>query len=221
MKILVAEDTRDLNRNITLLLQHEKYVVDSAFDGIEALEYLKKDSYDCVILDIMMPGMDGLSVLREIRQRHVMTPVLLLTAKAEVEDRVAGLDAGADDYLPKPFAFKELMARVRALIRRLPSHPETNLVMGDIKLDTENHSLSATNSVGLSNKEYELMVVLISNSDIQLSTKYLIEHVWKSEEGTQEDTVWLYISYLKRKLSMINSAVTISGTKGGSFQLQV
>ena len=222
MKILLAEDTRDLNRNITLLLNIDCYEVESVFDGVEAMECLKKDSYDCIILDIMMPGMDGLSVLKELRGRHIMTPVLLLTAKAEVDDRVTGLDCGADDYLPKPFASKELLARVRALIRRKPVFAAEDLQAWDIVLNTGTFSLSSTisaNSVRLSLKEFGVMRLLMSNEDISLSTEYLLEHIWKNEPDAQADTVWLYISYLKRKLLLINSTVTISGQKGGSFRL--
>ena len=219
MKILLAEDTRDLNRNITMLLQHEKYDVDSAFDGAEALEFLKNDSYDCIILDIMMPRVDGLTALAELRRRHILTPVLLLTAKAEVDDRVAGLDAGADDYLPKPFAMKELLARVRALMRRQPAYSPEKVQRGDVILDPATFSLTSSNTVRLSNKEFETMMLLMSNSDIGLSTEYLLEHVWRTEPEAESDTVWLYISYLRRKLSMVNSAVTIEGERGGSFQI--
>ena len=219
MKILLAEDTKDLNRSVTFLFQHENYEVDSAFDGAEALEYLKQDSYDCIVLDIMMPKVDGLGVLAELRRRHILTPVLLLTAKAEIDDRVAGLDAGADDYLPKPFSSKELLARIRALVRRQDACRFEELRVGDILLDAGRSALSSLNSVRLSNKEFDLMTLLMSNNDIALSTEYLLEHVWKNEDGAQADTVWLYVSYLKRKLRMINSAYTISGEKGGSFRL--
>lgn len=219
MKILLAEDTKDLNRNITLLLRHENYEVDSALDGAEALDYLKNDSYDCIVLDIMMPKVDGLTVLSELRSRHILTPVLLLTAKAEIEDRVTGLDAGADDYLSKPFAMKELLARIRALIRRQPAYTAEKKSFGDISLDTGNFSLTAANSVRLSNREFETMLFLMSNTDIDLSTEYLLEHVWRNEPDAHEDTIWLYISYLKRKLAMINSTVTITGEKGGAFRL--
>ena len=219
MKILLAEDTRDLNRNISFLLENQGYEVDSTFDGEEALERLKNDSYDCIILDIMMPKLDGLSVLKELRQRHILTPVLLLTAKAEIEDRVCGLDSGADDYLPKPFASKELLARVRALIRRQPMIANEKLTFADIVLDSGKASLSTISSVRLSNKEFELATILMRNSDIELSTKYLLEHIWNGEADAQEDTVWLYISFLKNKLRMIGSSTTISGEKGGSFRL--
>ena len=219
MKLLLAEDTRDLNRSVTVLFQMQGYDVDSAFDGEQALEFLKNDSYDCVVLDIMMPKVDGYGVLSEMRRRHISTPVLLLTAKAEIEDRVTGLDAGADDYLPKPFASKELLARIRALTRRRQMDDFTELRVGNIVLDAGKYTLSSSNSVRLSNKEFDLMTLLMSNTDIALSTDYLLDHVWKQDENAQEDTVWLYISYLKRKLQAIGSSCTIEGSKGGSFQL--
>lgn len=219
MKLLLAEDTRDVNRAITVLLKHEKYEIDVAYDGEEALEYLKTNGYDCIILDIMMPKIDGLTVLKELRQRHILTPVLLLTAKAEIEDRVFGLDAGADDYLPKPFDSKELLARVRTLIRRQPTYSAKEFRVGDIVLDTGKFSLSSVNSVSLSNKEFELMFLLMSNTDIELSTSFILEHIWKNEPEAQQDTVWLYISYLRRKLSLINSEMTISSDIGCRFRL--
>ena len=144
MKILIAEDTKDLNRNITFMLEYSGYEVTSAFDGAEALEYVKKDSFDCIILDIMMPRTDGITALKEIRRRHILTPVMLLTAKSEIEDRVEGLDAGADDYLPKPFAAKELLARVRALTRRHPLMLHEQLTFGNVTLDTSKASLTAS-----------------------------------------------------------------------------
>ena len=219
MKILIAEDTKDLNRNITFMLEYSGYEVTSAFDGAEALEYVKKDSFDCIILDIMMPRTDGITALKEIRRRHILTPVMLLTAKSEIEDRVEGLDAGADDYLPKPFAAKELLARVRALTRRHPLMLHEQLTFGNVTLDTSKASLTASSTVRLSNKEFEVMLLLMTNSDIELSTQYFIEHVWKNEPGAQQDTVWLYISYIRQKLFLIGSDVTVAGEKGGSFRL--
>ncbi|MCR4615744.1 MAG: response regulator transcription factor [Clostridiales bacterium] len=219
MKVLLAEDTRDLNRSVTVLFQMQGYEVDSAFDGEQALDFLKNDSYDCVVLDIMMPKVDGYGVLAEMRRRHISTPVLLLTAKAEIDDRVTGLDAGADDYLPKPFAVKELLARIRALTRRRNMDDFEELRVGDTVLNADNYTLSSANSVRLSNKEFDLMALLMSNTDIALSTDYLLDRVWKHDENAHEDTVWLYISYLKRKLQAINSSYTITGSKGESFQL--
>ena len=219
MKLLLAEDTRDLNRAVTVMFQMKGYEVDSAFDGEQALEFLKNDSYDCVVLDIMMPKVDGYGVLAEMRKRHLSTPVLLLTAKAEIDDRVTGLDAGADDYLSKPFASKELLARVRALTRRRQRDDFEELRVGSIVLNADKYTLSSSNSVRLSNKEFDLMTLLMSNTDVALSTRYLLDHVWKRDEDAQDDTVWLYVSYLNRKLQAINAAYTIRGEKGGSFQL--
>ncbi len=219
MKILLAEDTQDLNRNITTILKTQDYDVDNVFDGEEACEHINTDSYDCIILDIMMPKKDGISVLKEIRARHIVTPVLLLTAKAEIDDRVDGLDAGADDYLSKPFAVKELLARVRALMRRQSVGADEEISMGNVLLTPSTQSLSARSSVRLSNKEFELMSVLLLNQDVELSTEQLLDRVWKVEGDANEDTAWLYISYLKRKLDMIGADISISGEKGGSFKV--
>lgn len=220
MKILLAEDTRDLNHVLAAVLTHEGYDVDSAFDGEEALEYVKANGYDAMILDIMMPKKDGLQVLRELREANIVTPVLLLTAKAEVDDRVEGLDAGADDYLTKPFAMKELLARVRAMTRRKTEYAAKKLKFGDFSLNDENFELSCENSVRLSVKEFELMQALILNQGHEVSTQYLLEHVWEGISEAGEDTVWLYISYLRGKLSSVASDVRIVGERGGSFSLE-
>ena len=219
MKIMIAEDTRDLNRAVCAVLEREGYSVDTAYDGEEALRYIIQDSYDVIILDIMMPKMTGLEVLSEIRRRHILTPVMLLTAKAEVDDRVAGLDAGADDYLPKPFAIKELLARVRALTRRYTDFSGNKVSFEDIDLSSDDLTLSSGNSVRLSIKEFELMHMLIMNPDVTLSTQYILERVWKTEPEADENTVWLYISYLRAKLAAVGSSISISGSRGGSFKL--
>ena len=220
MKILLAEDTRDMNRALTAVLKHEKYDVDSVFDGAQALKQIQNESYDGIILDIMMPKMNGLEVLAEIRRSNILTPVLLLTAKAEVDDRVTGLDAGADDYLTKPFAMKELLARVRSMTRRRSNYSGQDLKFGDIALNAESFELVAENTVRLSIKEFELMQTLILNDGRPLDTKYLLEHVWSKEPDAESDTVWLYISYLRGKLQSIASAVSITGERGGSFRLE-
>ena len=219
MKILIAEDTRDLNRAVTVLLEHEGYEVDPAYDGQEALDKLLTGGYDAVILDIMMPKMDGLSVLMNIRQRNILTPVMLLTAKADIDDRVAGLDAGADDYLPKPFAMKELLARVRAMIRRGGDYSTDTLTYAGLTLNGDDLSLTAGNTVRLSLKEYELMRELMLNAGKSLSTECLIERVWSVEKDIGEDALWLYVSYLKNKLKSVVSPVVILGERGGSFTL--
>ena len=220
MKILLAEDTRDLNRVLTVALEHAGFDVDSAFDGEEALAYLEKNGYDLLILDIMMPKKNGSEVLREIRSYDNMTPVLLLTAKAEVDDRVAGLDAGADDYLPKPFAMKELMARVRALTRRKTVYLEKTLRYGDFSLDMEQFELTCENSVHLSVKEFELLQVLVRNAGHRVDTDFLMAHIWNGADNATPEMVWLYISYLRGKLDAVASHITISGEKNGSYMLE-
>lgn len=219
MKILLAEDTRDMNHVLTAALTHEGYDVDSAFDGEEALDFVRTNGYDAMVLDIMMPKKDGLQVLKELREENIVTPVLLLTAKAEVDDRVNGLDAGADDYLTKPFAMKELLARVRAMTRRKTEYAAKKLQYGDFSLDDEKFELSCENSVRLSVKEFELLQALILNQNHEVSTQYLLEHVWDGAEAAGPDTVWLYISYLRGKLRSVASNVEIEGERGSSFRL--
>ena len=219
MKILLAEDTRDMNHVLAAALTHEGYDVDSAFDGEEALYFVRTNGYDAMVLDIMMPKKDGLQVLKELREENIVTPVLLLTAKAEVDDRVNGLDAGADDYLTKPFAMKELLARVRAMTRRKTEYAAKKLQYGDFSLDDEKFELSCENSVRLSVKEFELLQALILNQNHEVSTQYLLEHVWDGAEEAGPDTVWLYISYLRGKLRSVASNVEIEGERGSSFRL--
>jgi len=172
-----------------------------------------------------MPKMDGMTVLKELRARNIVTPVLMLTAKSEIDDRVEGLDSGADDYLTKPFAMKELIARVKAMTRRRTAYSTTELKCGDIVLNAESQELTSENTVRLSVRELELMQTLILNRDKELSTEYLIEHVWADEKDlpedaeSQKDIVWLYINYLKSKLAYINSRVDIMGERGGAFQI--
>lgn len=219
MKLLLAEDTRDLNRAVTTVLEHSGYQVDSAYDGAQALEFVQNHAYDAVVMDIMMPKMSGIDVLKKMRAGNDLTPVLLLTAKAEVDDRVDGLDAGADDYLTKPFAMKELLARIRSLTRRQEDYSGRELKYADLELNADNYELIAHSSIRLSNKEFELMQTLMLNPDRELETQYLLEHVWKNEADAEADTVWLYVSYLKGKLRSVNTDVTIEGEKGGSFKL--
>ena len=220
MKILLAEDTKDLNHAVTVLLKHEGFEVDSAYDGQQAMDMIANNGYDAVIMDIMMPKIDGITVLSNMRQKHNMTPVMLLTAKSDIDDRVAGLDAGADDYLTKPFAMKELLARTRALVRRGSSDdPSDKLTHSGLILNGEDLSLSAENTVRLSLKEYELMREFMRNPGRELSTDYLLWKIWNNEQDADEDTVWLYVSYLKNKLRAVVTAVNIKGGKGGSFKL--
>ena len=220
MKLLLAEDTRDLSRALCAVLTHEGYDVDPVYDGEEASEHIAQDSYDVIILDIMMPKKNGIQVLKDLRAMNIVTPVLMLTARTEVDDRVTGLDAGADDYLTKPFAMKELLARIRALAKRRSQYFAASLSYGDLSLSPESFELKCENSVRLSIKEFELMEALISEAGRPLSTRQILDRVWPSESDAQEDTVWLYISYLKRKLKSIDSRVLLLGKRGGDFYLQ-
>lgn len=220
MKILLAEDTKDLNKVLCAVLEHEGYTVDPVFDGEEAIEHIERDSYDCLIFDIMMPKKDGIEALKEVRAKIILTPVLMLTAKAEIDDRVAGLDAGADDYLTKPFAMKELLARVRALTRRKTEYSATDLKFNDIKLCAGTFELASENSVRLSVKEFELMQLLVLNNNHEVSVDYIMQNVWSREPDAQADTVWLYISYLKRKLRAIASDTKITGDAETGFRLE-
>lgn len=221
MKILLAEDTADLNKVVTQMLEMQGFDVDSALDGQKALDLALSNGYDGIILDIMMPKLSGLEVLKEIRGRNIVTPVLMLTAKAEVDDRVEGLDAGADDYLTKPFAMKELLARVKALTRRGSQYAAKEISFGDITLKSDSLELISSNTVRLSIKEFSLMQALLLNQEHPVDNNYLLEHVWSDEEDVAEDTIWLYVNFLQGKLEYINSNVTIEGDKGGPFQVIV
>ncbi len=220
MKLLLAEDERELSRAVCTVLGHFGYETDAAYDGEEAAALAAGNSYDCILLDIMMPKKDGITVLQEIRQSGNVTPVILLTAKSQVEDRVDGLDAGADDYLTKPFAVKELVARVNSLLRRAGAYTPTKLTMGNVQLNTEEQELSAVNSVRLSRKEAQLMQLLLLNQGKSFTTQELYERVWHDEPEGSLDLVWVYISYLRKKLSAIAADLQIEGEKDGSFRLR-
>ncbi len=214
-KILFAEDTVDLNRAVSVVLEHEGFEVTSLFDGDQASEALAQSVFDLVVLDIMMPGKNGIEVLREMRAAGDVTPVILLTAKSEVDDRVAGLEAGADDYLPKPFAMKELIARVRSLARRNTDYGTGNLAFGDLVLNAETYELKAENAVRLSHVEFELLRTLILNPHRDLAVSYLLERVWEGDEEADEATVRLYVRYLQNKLEALGSGVVVIESNEG------
>ena len=219
-KVLFAEDTEDLNRAVSAILEHEGFEVVAFYDGASASESLATSAYDLAILDIMMPGKSGIEVLREMRAAGNVTPVLLLTAKAEVDDRVEGLEAGADDYLPKPFAMKELVARVRSLARRNTDYGVGNLSYGDLTLDSSTFELKASNGVRLSHLEFELLRTFILNPDRYLSADFLLGRVWSGDDAADASTVSLYVRYLSNKLEAVNSHVTMLAGEGG-YRLSV
>ena len=220
MRILLAEDERSLSRAIIALLEKHNYSADAVYDGQEALDYLEAENYDAVILDIMMPKMSGLEVLQKLRSRGDRTPVLLLTAKAEVEDRIAGLDMGADDYLPKPFAMGELLARIRAMLRRKEEFTPEIVKCGDLSLNMHNYELSGNGqSFVLPKLEYQLMEVFMLNQGIYMSTESLLEKVWGFDTDAEVGTVWVYISYLRKRLQVLKVHVEIQAKRGIGYRL--
>ena len=215
LKILYAEDTVDLSRAVSVVLEHEGFEVKACFDGLQASEVLASQVFDLVILDIMMPGKSGIDVLREMRASGDVTPVILLTAKTEVDNRVDGLMAGADDYLPKPFAMKELVARVHSLARRNTDYGTGNLTFGDVELNAETYELKAHTSVRLSHVEFELLRTFILNRNRALSADFLLGRVWTDDDEADQATVSLYVRYLRSKLEAIDAHVTIAEIDGG------
>lgn len=222
MRILIAEDEVAIAKALKALLERSKYSVDMVHNGADALDYILGGQYDALVLDIMMPGLDGLEVLRRARSAGVATPALFLTAKSEVEDRVTGLDAGADDYLPKPFASAEFLARVRALTRRRGDYAPALLQVGNLTLDTERYTLSVgEREERLSNKEYQLMELFLRNPKRIFSTEHLMEKVWGLETEAELDVVWTYIGFLRKKLKALGSEAEIRTIRGVGYTLEV
>ena len=219
MKILVAEDEPQLLRVLTVAMEHAGYDVDQVDNGLKAVEHAKENSYDVIMLDIMMPVMDGITALKKIRESGDKTYILMLTAKAEVDDRVTGLDSGADDYLTKPFSLKELLARLRSKERREDDFTPNKLKLGDVTLNVSKQELVSHNSIRLSGTETQLMNYFLLNQNKELSTEELLNHVWKNDIDANADVVWIYVSYLRQKLQSIQSSVRIEGDKGGSYKL--
>ena len=222
MKLLFAEDEKSLSRAIKMILEKTNYVVDAVYDGAEALDSLAADSYDGVILDIMMPKKDGITVLREMRERGDMTPVLLLTAKSEIDDKVLGLDAGANDYLTKPFDSKELLARLRAMLRVQHTQTSSALAYGNVTLDTATCTLaSPTGSYKLAGKEYGIMELLMRSPAVIISADRILERVWGYESDADINVVWVYLSYLRKKLTALGADVQIKATRGAGYSLEM
>ena len=221
MKILLAEDEQQLSRVLETAMTHEGYQVDTAFDGQEAVDLAKENAYDLMILDIMMPVKTGIEALKEIRQTGNTTHVIMLTAMSEVDDKVTGLDAGADDYLTKPFSLKELLARLRSMSRRVASFTPNLLQIGQTSLNVGEHELISSNSIRLAGKESKMMEFLMLNAQKSLSTQEIFRHVWSKDEDEDLDEgfVWIYISYLRQKLKAIHADLAILGEEGGSFTL--
>lgn len=221
MKLLLAEDERSLSRALVTILEKSHYSVDPVFDGEEALEYLELGGYDGVILDIMMPKVDGITVLKTIRAAGNATPVLLLTAKSQVDDKVEGLDSGANDYLTKPFEPKELLARIRAMTRGAGGQMDVLLQMGNLTLNQASFELRAPGgSFRLAGKEFQMMELLMSNPGHLISTERFLERVWGYDSESEMNVVWVYISYLRKKLEAIRANVRIKAVRNGGYYLE-
>ncbi len=222
MKLLYAEDEKSMSEAVVDILTYHKYIVDAVYDGEEALSYALAEQYDGIILDIMMPGKDGFEVLKTLRQKGNNTPVLLLTAKSEVEDRILGLDMGADDYLPKPFAMGELLARVRAMLRRKETFTPDILKCGSISLNMQSYELSnGKQAFVLPKLEYQLMEILMLNQGIYLSSEDLLVKVWGYNTDAELGTVWVYISYLRKRLTALDANVAITAKRNVGYMLEV
>ncbi|MCR5781935.1 MAG: response regulator transcription factor [Clostridia bacterium] len=220
MKILLAEDEDDLARVQKAMLEHSGYSVDRAANGREAVTLAEKNAYDAMVMDVMMPVMDGVTALKTMRSSGITTPALLLTAKSQIEDRVAGLDAGADDYLTKPFAFPELLARIRSMTRRRTDYTKTRYEIGNLTLDVEAGDLAAVNSISLSSRETRLMEHFMQNPSKPFSTEDIFRRVWSDDPSAGAEVVWVYISFLRGKLKSIGASCRIEGEKGGDFYLK-
>lgn len=221
MRMLIAEDERDLNKILADRLKAEHYSVDSCYDGREALDYLASAEYDVVIMDIMMPVMDGLAVLREMRRKNDSTPVLLLTARDSIEDRVQGLDAGANDYLVKPFAVEELLARVRVLLRKPAETPKSCYQMADLEVHMDTRQvLRGGKEVKLSGKEFALLRYMIQNEGIVLSRSRLEEHLWNFDYAGGSNVIDVYIRYLRKKIDEGYEQKLIHTVRGAGYVLK-
>lgn len=221
MRILLAEDERSLSRAVVALLEKNNYSADAVYDGAEALEYLAAENYDAVILDIMMPKMDGLTVLRKLRERGSHVPVLMLTAKSEVEDKVAGLDTGTNDYLTKPFATAELLARIRAMTRTQAVQTDSRLSFGNVVLDQTTFELTAPGgSFRLANREYQMIELLMRNPRQVIPTERFLEKIWGYDSDVEVNVVWVYISYLRKKLAALHANVQIRATRNTGYSLE-
>ena len=221
MKILLAEDEESLARGLKYLLEKQHYLVDIAGDGEEALELIDCVEYDALVLDIMMPYKSGMNVLREVRRRNSSVPIMMLTAKAQISDRVAGLEAGADDYLPKPFATQEFLARVKTLMRRRTAYTENFVSYGNVRLDCGRYELSGNDICEkLSNKEFQLLEMFIRNPGVVFSTERLLKNAWGLDTETGIGAVWVYIGFIRKKLNNIHADIEIRTIRGAGYSLQ-
>lgn len=221
MKLLLAEDETSLSRAIVKILEKNNYTAEAVDNGLDALDYIETGDYDAAILDIMMPGMDGITVLKKTREKGNQIPILMLTAKSEIDDKVLGLDSGANDYLTKPFDTKELLARIRVLTRTQQA-ADTKLTFGNISLDRATFELSSpSGSYKLANKEYQMMELLIANPKQLVSTERFMEKIWGYDSEAEINVVWVYISYLRKKLTALGADIQIKASRNAGYSLEL
>lgn len=221
MRILLAEDEVALARAVVKIFEKNNYSIDAVHDGEDALAYLEAGNYDAAILDIMMPKMDGITVLKKLRASGSNLPVLMLTAKSEIDDKVLGLDSGANYYLTKPFASKELLAAVRA-ITRSQAEVDTKLSVGNLTLDRSTFELSSeSGSVRLANKEFQMLEMMMANPKNIISVDTFMDRIWGFDSDTESNVVWVYISYLRKKLTALNANVKIKASRNAGYSLEV
>lgn len=221
MRLLLAEDEKSLSKAIITILQKNNYSADAVYDGEEALDYLASGNYDGVILDIMMPKLDGICVLKRLREQGNTIPVLMLTAKSEVDDKVLGLDSGANDYLTKPFNTKELLARIRAMTRNQNEQMDSKIKFGNIVLDRATFELSSpSGNFRLANKEFQMMETLMMNPRRLISAERFLEKVWGYDSEVEINVVWVYISYLRKKLAALHANIQIKAQRNAGYSLE-
>jgi len=220
MRLLLAEDERSLSRAIVAILERNNYTVDPVYDGEDALAFLQTGNYDAAILDIMMPKMDGITVLKRLRAQDNLVPIIMLTAKAEIDDKVLGLDSGANDYLTKPFDTKELLARIRAMTRSQKS-ADSRLIFGNVTLNRATFEISSpAGTFRLANKEFQMMEMLMSNPQQLIPTERFMEKIWGYDSDTEINVVWVYISYLRKKLVALGADIQIKATRNAGYSLE-
>lgn len=220
MRLLLAEDELELSEALRVILKHNHYSVDAVHDGVEALDYILSGQYDGVVLDIMMPKMDGLTVLRKVRESGNTVPILMLTARAQIEDRIQGLDQGADDYLVKPFAMGEFLARIRAITRRRTAYAPNLLQCGNITLSRETFLLAGPKGeYRLGNKEFQILELMMQSPNRVISSEQFLSRIWGYDAEAELSVVWVYISGLRKKLNGVGSSVEIKANRGVGYLL--
>lgn len=222
MRILLAEDEKSMSKALVAILTKNNYAVDAVYNGDDALSYILTGDYDCAVLDVMMPGMDGFEVLRKVREKGMTLPVMMLTAKSQIDDKVEGLDLGANDYLTKPFESRELLARLRAITRSVTPVADNTLKYGNITLNRANFELSSDKgSVKLATKEFQMLEYLMANPGVLISTERFMDKVWGLDSDADISVVWTNLSYLRRKLAQVGANVKIKATRNAGYSLEI